>query len=467
MEPGKLANNTAKLISSEPVVFGSSKLSKIDVGSVPSYPVFLPYQTAWLTDKNPISVTEKSRQIGWSFIHAFRAVFKASSNKRDTLVTSYNKSSVKVFIKDCTFWARLFNTIHTITTNQEIIKDRFISIFELRFSNGRIIRAVSGDSVNMRGISGWDIIIDEAAYRAQPLDDILASASANIIHGGTIRIGSTHCGEDSDFNKLVQDIKNYKKPYQLHKTTFKEAITEGLYKRICLKKGETWTFEKELIWMESIYSMYGHRAIEELDAVPSNFDNEGDIFGKIKIAEIDHSRYWEYAYFRYHDLASTEQDKDNPNPNAFYSAGVKCAVHKTTGLIILVEYYAEQVNARDGDKLIIETSVNDTNDCTQILELEPGSTGQKWHDYMVETLAENDIYNVTNYAPKLKKLQRLIPAANAVSQGKIKRLKSYEMDELEKLLMKASSKKKPLISDLGDCVSGLFDFLSNSYYWKD
>ena len=466
MQPGKLANSSAKLISSEPIVFGSSILNKVKVEETPKFPVFLPYQIEWLRDKNPISVTEKSRQIGWSYIHAFRAVFKAVKNEKDTLVTSYNKSSVKVFIKDCTAWAKLLNTVFTVTTNQEIIKERFISIFELRFSNGRIIRAVSGDSVNMRGISGWDIIVDEAAYRSQPLDDILASASANIIHGGTIRLGSTHCGEDSDFNQLVVAVKNGTKPYGLHKTTFKEAISEGLFKRICLKKKEVWTAEKEALWCKEIYDMYGHRAIEELDAVPSNFSNEGDIFGKIQIATIDHDRYWEYKYFRYHDLASTEADKDNPNPNAFYSAGIKVAVHAPSGLMILVEYYAEQVSAREGDKLIMETAVNDSNDCTQILELEPGSTGQKWYDYMVEQLAEKDIYNVTNYAPKLKKLQRMIPAANAVSQGKIKRLQSFEMDELQKILMKASSKKKPLVSDLADCLSGLQDFLTNSYYWQ-
>lgn len=460
----KIINANSKIIHSEKLTSTNSLLESIDITSVPDYPIFLPYQISWLNDKNPIAVCEKSRQIGWSYIHAFRAVYKAVNDSRDTVVTSYNKPSVRQFIKDCTFWAKLFNVIFKITTDKDILKDRNINIFEIRFSNNRTITALPGDAVNLRGYSGRDIVIDEAAYRSQPLDDILAAGMAAIIHGGTIRIGSTHCGTDSDFNNLIKDVRIGKKPFSIHRTTFKEAIAEGLYKRLCVRNKTPWSLEDEAIWIKSIYDNYGIRAQEELDGIPSDFSGEGKLFNKIQIGEINHERYWEKIYFRYHDLASTDAS-DDKNNTAFYSASIKVAVDAVTKKIIICDYYAVQLDAKNGDEMILETAIQDGNDVTQILELEPGSTGRKWHEYMVEKLMQKNIYNVVGYQPQLQKLRRLIPVANAVQKGMVQRLDNNYMLDLEKILRKCSDKKKPLVSDLGDCLSGVFDYIINELDW--
>ncbi|NJM20426.1 MAG: hypothetical protein HC907_17810 [Richelia sp. SM1_7_0] len=444
-------------------LFGTSALDNIDVSSVPSYPIFLPYQIKWLTDKNTIAITEKSRQIGWSYIHAFRAVYKAVNNERDTIVTTYNKSAIKQFIKDCTFWSKLFNKIFKITTDKDIIKDRNINIFEIRFLNGRTITGLPGDAVNLRSYSGRDIILDEAAYRFEPLDDLLAAGMAGIIHGGSIRIGSTHAGTDSDFLNIINQCKEGKKPFTVHKTTFREAVAEGLFKRICAKRGEPWDMLKETLWVKSIYDNYGVRATEELDAIPSDFSQSGKLFGKIQIGNIDESRYWEYQWVRYHDLATTPEKEENNT--SFYSASIKAAYHQISNTIIICDYYAERVDAKDGDSLILDTAVSDGNQVTQLLEIEPGSTGRKWNNYMVERLAEKGIFNVSEYSPKLQKLQRMIPVANGIATGTVKRLDTPEMLNLEKILVKASAKKQPLVSDLADCLSGIFGWIVNDNNW--
>jgi phage terminase large subunit-like protein len=464
-EINKLVSNSSKiLLTDNTELFGNSSLDEVDISSVPEYPLFLPYQIKWLTDKNTISITEKSRQIGWSYIHAFRAVYKAVRNERDTIVTTYNKSAIKQFIKDCTFWSKIFNKIFKITTDKDIVKDRSINIFEIRFINGRTITGLPGDAVNLRSYSGRDIVIDEAAYRSQPLDDILAAGMAGIIHGGSIRIGSTHAGTDSEFLSLINDCKKGKKPFTVHRTTFKEAVAEGLFKRICAKKNEPWDMLKEVLWIKSIYDNYGIRATEELDVIPSDFTQEGKIFGRFQIGEIDESRYWEYKYCRYHDLAATAES-DDVNHTAFYSASIKLAYHDLSKTVIIVDWVAQQVDAKDGDSLILETAVSDGNQVTQILEIEPGSTGKKWHSYMEERLSDKGIFNVVGYAPKLQKLRRMIPVANAQSKGMVRRLNNNYLLDLENNLRKASAKKQPLVSDLADCLSGGFDWIINENNW--
>jgi len=51
--------------------------------------------------------------------------------------------------------------------------------------------------------------------------------------------------------------------------TLKDALRDGLYKRICLRTGEEWTAEKEAAWEASLRKRYGAAAEEELDVVPA------------------------------------------------------------------------------------------------------------------------------------------------------------------------------------------------------
>jgi phage FluMu gp28-like protein len=50
-----------------------------------------------------------------------------------------------------------------------------------------------------------------------------------------------HNGNDNAFNEMIKDIRSDKLDYSLHKTTFDEALEQGLYKRICLVQKKEWT----------------------------------------------------------------------------------------------------------------------------------------------------------------------------------------------------------------------------------
>ncbi len=86
--------------------------------------------------------------------------------------------------------------------------------------------------------------------------------------GGLVRIISTHNGAQNAFNELVSEIRAGRRPYSLHRTTFDDALADGLYKKIC-EQGETeWSEEKQREWRQQIIDYYGDNVGEELFCIP-------------------------------------------------------------------------------------------------------------------------------------------------------------------------------------------------------
>jgi phage FluMu gp28-like protein len=104
-----------------------------------------------------------------------------------------------------------------------------------------------------------------------------------LIWGGKVRIISTHNGIDNPFNQFIGDARVGKrgKNTSVHRTTFRQAVAEGLYKRVCARMGIVWTQEREDEWVEEIYDYYGPGADEELDVIPSS--GEGAFLSSILI----------------------------------------------------------------------------------------------------------------------------------------------------------------------------------------
>jgi phage FluMu gp28-like protein len=83
-----------------------------------------------------------------------------------------------------------------------------------------------------------------------------------------VRILSTHNGDDSPFNELIKEIKEGKQDYSLHRTTFDDALAQGLYKRICLVGKQAWSPEAQEAWRKEIVDKYRDAADEELFCIP-------------------------------------------------------------------------------------------------------------------------------------------------------------------------------------------------------
>jgi len=240
----------------------------------PSAPyVLLSYQQKWVGDTNPVKIIEKSRRVGLSWAEAADCVLLASqATGMDCWYIGYTKDMALEFIRDCGDWAKQFNAaVGEIEQHEEIFEEgdekKSILAFTIRFASGYRITALSSSPRNLRGKQGR-IIIDEAAFHPD-LAELLKAALAMLIWGGQVHIISTHDGEENPFNQLIGEVRAGKKPYSLHRVTLNDAISQGLYQRICLVTSKQWTAEGEAQWQQELVNRYGDGADEELFCVPS------------------------------------------------------------------------------------------------------------------------------------------------------------------------------------------------------
>lgn len=235
--------------------------------------VLLPYQQRWIADKSQVKVQEKSRRVGLSWAEAADSALEAAAaSGQDVWYIGYNKDMAIEFILDVAQWAAHYNQVaEAIECGEEVFKDgdedKAVLSYSIRFASGNRVTALSSRPANLRGKQGR-VIIDEAAFHSS-LAELLKAAFALLIWGGSVHVISTHDGVDNAFNELIKDIRAGKKPYSLHRTTFKKAIEEGLYRRVCQKLGRAWTAEGERQWEEEIRAIYRPADAEELDCIPS------------------------------------------------------------------------------------------------------------------------------------------------------------------------------------------------------
>ncbi len=242
--------------------------------------VLLPYQQTLVGCDDQVVVYEKSRRIGISWAAAAAAVLTSSkaaaADGMDTFYIGYEKEMTRGFIDDCAFWAQHFGVVAG-EVDEFLFDDgdgapgsggdKSIQAFRIRFASGHTIVALTSRPRNLRGKQGF-VILDEAAFM-DDLPEMLKAAFALLIWGGRVWVISTHDGVDNAFNQLVEDCRAEKKPFRLMRTTFDEALEQGLYRRICLKTGKAWSAEGEADWATGIRKFYGSGAAEELDVVPA------------------------------------------------------------------------------------------------------------------------------------------------------------------------------------------------------
>lgn len=241
--------------------------------------VLLPYQKELLasTALHQLVVTDKSRRIGMTWGVGADAVLTSGAAKSaggmDTLYLGYNLDMAREFIDVCAMWAKAFMPACSaveeflFSDQDERGADRSIQAFRISFASGYEIVALSSRPRSLRGRQGF-VILDEFAFHDNAAD-LLKAAMALLIWGGKVLVISTHNGDDNPFNELITEIRAGKRKGHVVRCTFDDALEQGLYQRICLVTGKTWSAEAEAEWRDGIRDYYGSDAAEELDCVPS------------------------------------------------------------------------------------------------------------------------------------------------------------------------------------------------------
>ena len=300
----------------------SSRLAKASVQNDMLDSILLSYQLNWVRDTSKVKFYEKSRRIGITWAEALDNVLLAASSKgMDIWYIGYNKDMAKEYIDTCAEWAKKLNQAVSKIYDSEIIdEDKKILSYSITFHSGHKITALSGRPSNLRGKQG-KAVIDEAAFH-DDLKETMKAALAFLIWGGSVAVISTHFGEDNIFNEYIKDIRAGRLNYSLHRTTFDDAIADGLYERVmavtgrgerflrglpnsrlnreetefaqagddtvgagrpvacvsegsihydqaCIKNFKDEIFNEKVKWIQSIYADYGDSADEELRCIPS------------------------------------------------------------------------------------------------------------------------------------------------------------------------------------------------------
>ena len=237
-------------------------------------PTLLPYQADWVGDDAGLAAIEKSRRIGASWSEAYGSVMYAGEGRGNVNYQSYGLEMARGFIEDCADWAKDLN-VAAGAVGETLIhlgkKEReSVQAYRIRMASGFTITALASSprAWRSKGRPGDIGILDEAAF-VDDLREVLKAMMATRIWGGRVRVISTHNGESNPFNRLCRDVREGVRPGSLHSVTFKDAIAQGLYKRICRTTGQVWTAEAEREWEAAVRAEYGSDAAEELDCIPS------------------------------------------------------------------------------------------------------------------------------------------------------------------------------------------------------
>ena len=236
-------------------------------------PILLPYQMRWMGDDAGLKVIEKARRVGISWVEAFDAVMHAGAAAGGNVYyQAYNREMTRGFIEDCAGWARALQ-LGAGTLGETLIEDggRSVYVFRIAFATGHEILAMTSAprAFRSKGRPGDLAIVDEAAF-VDDLGQVLKAALAFRVWGGRAHVISSHNGEANPFATLCRDLREGSRPGSLHRITLKEALAEGLFRRICASTGQRWSPAAEAVWEADLRAEYGTHAAEELDCIAAS-----------------------------------------------------------------------------------------------------------------------------------------------------------------------------------------------------
>ncbi len=254
--------------------------------------VLMAHQADWIADESILKICAKGRRTGITFAEALDCTLIAAAQRsaggQNVFYIPDSKPKGREFIGYAAHFAK--SVAKEMLTIEDGVfwdetadgKTKAISSYIIRFKSGFRIEALSSRPENIRGLQGT-VVIDEAAFH-RDVREVIDAVGALLIWGGKIRIISSHNGIGNPFNELIKEAEAKQNGFKVHTYSFGDAVRNGLFKRVCLMKGDDWSQEKEDAWEADIRSAYGTRVAkmrQELDAIPA--ENEGAALSRVQI----------------------------------------------------------------------------------------------------------------------------------------------------------------------------------------
>lgn len=257
--------------------------------------ILMQHQKDWLDDDSDLKLGEKGRRTGITYAEALDDTIIAASARSaggdNVFYIGDTKDKGREFIGYVAHFAKVVSN-ELLDIEEFMFEDeqrdgskKFISAYRVKFASGFRVEALSSNPANIRGLQGI-VVIDEAAFH-RDVRQVIDAVNALLIWGGKVRVISTHNGVLNPFNELIREARAGKVPFKIHHIPFKAAVANGLYRRVCLMRGWTWSAEAEAKWEAKIRGAYGAREAamkQELDAIPS--DAEGAALTRVQLEQV-------------------------------------------------------------------------------------------------------------------------------------------------------------------------------------
>jgi len=201
------------------------------------FKLLCPFQLRWLRENAPLAGGEKSRRIGWTWMHALGAVLgRAGKRKTCNYYHSSTDQTASVeFIDYCGEWARMVNAVAVVAEEKEVIDEQEITSLVMKFQNGSKIVAGSSNPKFFRS-KGGEVGLDEYAFARDGRELYKAAHATAMFWGYPLRFWSTHNGPTSYFNQLITQIRNGQMKGVVHRVTILDAVADGIVERIEMRR---------------------------------------------------------------------------------------------------------------------------------------------------------------------------------------------------------------------------------------
>ena len=163
-------------------------------------------------------------------------------HRRDLWFSSADESAALEYALYCKQWCELMDVVakeilQTLEDDRGFKYNNYI----IEFPNQSRINCLTSNPRRFRS-KGGDVVLDEFAWHDQPRE-MLDAALPTTTWGYNIRILSTHNGEGSEFNNIIQLCNRVLRGettfnearsirYRLHRTTIVDAIEQGLAEKV-------------------------------------------------------------------------------------------------------------------------------------------------------------------------------------------------------------------------------------------
>lgn len=197
-----------------------------------------PYQQRWIQDNSRFRISDKSRQIGMSFVTALEGALVARATNRNQIYLSKSERQSKILAEKATAIAKALDIasspIHEDMKEFEYEDSKIECLqLEIKYPNGTKQYFLPAKPETARSYSG-DVYLDEFAFHADAAK-IYTALYPTITRGFRISIVSTpngQIGKYYEFAKSAGMVAGYAKeqfsPWSAHKTDIYLAVMEGM-----------------------------------------------------------------------------------------------------------------------------------------------------------------------------------------------------------------------------------------------